>query len=55
MSIGICPGDQAGSQNAENELHARPAVVIRVGQQAGEVALENNTVKAIQKMVDERR
>jgi len=28
---------------------------IRIGQQAGEVALENNTVKAAHKMVDERR
>ena len=28
---------------------------IRIGQQAGEVALENNTVKATRKMVDERR
>ena len=50
LSIGVCLGDQAGRQYAENELHARPAVVIRVGQHDADIIGKDH--RALQAAVD---
>ncbi len=50
LSIGVCFGDQAGREYAENSLHARPAVVIRVGQHDADIIGKDH--RALQAAVD---
>ena len=57
--------DDAGRKHPENDLLARPAIVITVGvsnasiigndKRAGEVTMEGNIIKAENQLSDERR